>query len=391
MAAQQTTDDQSGDEGPRPTPGAARGDGAPLGEQSVGPISAQADGGPTLTAEGLEKSYGSGDDAVQAVDGVGFSVEPGTVVGLLGPNGAGKTTTIKLLLGLITPDSGTVTVDGVDVTASPRTAYRHVSAMLEGARNVYWRLTVRENLRFFARLGNQRVDADRIDELIEGVGLTEKADDPVNELSRGMKQKTSLACTLIRETPVAYLDEPTLGLDVESSLDLRRELRRLVDSESRTVLLSSHDMDVIEAVCDRVIIMNEGRIVADDAVENLLEVFQTQAYRVTVEGRLSGERRRGLEERFGADEWAWDETYERFEVPHVTGSEFHDLLDVIREADATFVSVDSQEPDLEQVFLDVTRSGRVRPTGETTEGECDRSEAPSRAVPESASIPGEKP
>ncbi len=307
-----------------------------------------------IDAKSLTKTYGSGDDAVTAVDGLDLEIDAGTAVGVLGPNGAGKTTTIKLLLGLILPDDGSARIDGVDVVDSPRATYQSVSAMLEGARNVYWRLTVRENVRFFARLGDQPVDDGRIDDLIEQVGLTEKADVTVNELSRGMKQKTSLACTLVRETPVVFLDEPTLGLDVESSLDLRRELRRLVEDDDRTVVLSSHDMDVIEAVCDRVVIMNDGRIVADDSIDQLLSVFRTQAYRVRLDGTLAAETRAALEAEVGATEWVEQGGMTQFDAPSIRGEQFHELLRTIEGAEATFRSVDLLEPDLEEVFLEVT-------------------------------------
>ncbi|MFP8955903.1 ABC transporter ATP-binding protein [Natrialbaceae archaeon A-CW3] len=323
---------------------------------------------PILDARGLTKTYGRGDDVVRAVDGIDLAVERGTVVGLLGPNGAGKTTTIKMLLGLIVPDAGSVTIDGTDPIAHPSEGYRSVSAMLEGARNVYWRLTVRENLRFFARLGDRPADPDRIEAVIDSVGLAEKADTTVNELSRGMKQKASLACTLIRETPLSFLDEPTLGLDVESSLELRRQLRRLVEDESRTVVLSSHDMDVIEAVCDRVVIMNEGRIVADGSIDELVDVFRTQSYRITLEGRISQATKRALEAQFGATDWIDRGRKQRVDVPHVQGAEFYELMDVLRESEARLLTVDAIEPDLEDVFLELTGESGTDDTGAEIDG-----------------------
>ncbi|MFC4246643.1 ABC transporter ATP-binding protein [Natribaculum luteum] len=309
---------------------------------------------PVLAVENLTKTYGSNASAVRALDGIDFEVERGAAVGLLGPNGAGKTTAIKTLLGLVVPDEGTAVIDGVDVGSNPRVAYRSVSAMLEGARNVYWRLTVRENLRFFARLGGRPADEARIDELIGEVGLADRADVTVNELSRGMKQRTSLACTLVRETPVAFLDEPTLGLDVESSRELRTTLRRMVEAESRTILLSSHDMDVVEEVCDRVVVLNEGSIVADDTVENLVDVFRTQTYRVTVDGTLSGAYRRTLEERFGAENWAQTGTRQRFDATRAEGERFYEMMDVVRASSCPLVSVDALEPNLEDVFVRLT-------------------------------------
>lgn len=134
-------------------------------------------------------------------------------MGLLGPNGAGKTTTVKTVLGLVTPTSGEITVHGVPVHQARSRAYEYMSAVLEGARNIYWRLSVRENLAFFAGLHgiDPRERADRHEEIIDTLGLTAKADEPVKNLSRGMKQKVALGSTLARETPVLFLDEPMLG------------------------------------------------------------------------------------------------------------------------------------------------------------------------------------
>ena len=308
---------------------------------------------PAVVAEDLVKTYGSGAEAVRAVDGVSFAVEPGTVVGLLGPNGAGKTTLVKCLLGLVVPDRGDARIRGVDGEQEPRRAYAAVGAMLEGARNVYWRLTVRENLRFFARLAGRPADGERIDDLIDRVGLTEKADVTVNELSRGMKGRVSLACTLIRDTSVLFLDEPTLGLDVESSRRLQSELTRMATEEGRTVLVSSHDMDVVESVCDRVLIVNDGRIVADDSVENLLSLFRTGTYRITLDGDLPVETREELADRFEADGWTHTGDRLSFDVI-VAGAAFYDLIDRLRATGRTVLDVESTEPDLEEVFLAVT-------------------------------------
>ncbi len=309
-----------------------------------------------LVVDDLRKAYGEGEDAVQAVDGVSLSVRRGEVVGVLGPNGAGKTTTIKSILGLVVPSGGRVEVAGVDAHENPRAVYRHVGAMLEGARNVYWRLTVRENLDFFAALGGNDPDAARArqDRLLDQFGLAEKADEPVNELSRGQKQKVSLAATLARGTDVVFLDEPTLGLDVEASVELRRELRRLADEEEITIVLSSHDMDVVEAVCDRVVILSNGRVIADDAVEALVGVFETQAYRLTVEGRVPERLRTELTASYHTEAWETLEDRTRFEVTLAEDDTLYDVLGTLRQGDCTLLDVDGLEPDLEDVFLDVT-------------------------------------
>lgn len=310
-----------------------------------------------IQVENLTKVYDGPEGELRAVDDVSFAIERGRVVGILGPNGAGKTTLIKSMLGLVVPTEGGVKIAGTDVHTNPTSVYAHAGAMLEGARNSYWRLTPRENLRFFASLAGQSPAAvrERHEALLDLFGLTEKADEPVKELSRGMKQKVSLASTLSRGCSVLFLDEPTLGLDVESSLDLRRELRRLVDRESLTVVLSSHDMTVIEDLCDRVVIMNDGHIIADDTVENLTRVFETQAYEVTMDGRLPVEVRRTIEREHAVERWAEAaDGCDRFEVVLADSRSLYDLVGALEASGRTIATIDSIEPDLESVFLELT-------------------------------------
>lgn len=317
-------------------------------------MSLQDDSGVALSVQNFRKEYGTDGDPVVAVDDVSFEVDYGEVVAVLGPNGAGKTTTIKGLLGLLLPSSGTVRVAGVDAAKNPKSAYEQVGGVLEGARNVYWRLTVRENLRFFA--GLQGLDLEATEayhrDLLESFDLDGKSDELVKNLSRGMKQKTAIACTLARDTPIVFLDEPTLGLDVEMTRRLQTELSRLTDRD-RTVVLSSHDMDVVQAVADRVIIMNEGRIVVDDRVENLIDLFHTRRYEITVMNPVPDDLYDRLEAKFslGVHDSTTDET-----ILEITLSEtdaFYDLVWELESAGVTIKAVHSVEPDLEEVFLSV--------------------------------------
>ncbi|AUX09887.1 ABC-type transport system ATP-binding protein [Halalkaliarchaeum desulfuricum] len=347
-----------------------------------------------LSITGLTKRFGSGDESVLAVDDVSLDVKRGTVVGLLGPNGAGKTTLIKCALGIVLPDAGSVRVFGVDVGDGRRAAYADVDAMLEGARNDYWRLTVRENLRYFATIHG--VDPNSVsarhDRLLERLDLTEKADTPVRDLSRGMKQKVSLASVLAGGADLVFLDEPTLGLDVESSRTLRRELRRLAHEEGLTIVLSSHDMDVIEDVCDRVVMMAGGRIVADDTVEALLSSATRETIRITSpdldeavvetlresfavrhvedlhDTSLAGDHAHGDRDADAAvnvgegvgsdggvdrDQNLVEERRTVLEVD-VAGDALYDLMETLREAGVTIETIDTVRPDLEEVFVDVT-------------------------------------
>jgi ABC-2 type transport system ATP-binding protein len=237
--------------------------------------------------------------------------------------------------------------------------------------------TPRENLRFFASLQglDPRTEDRRAyhEHLLETLDLADRADDSLNDFSRGMKQKVALACTLARETPVVFLDEPTLGLDVEATRNLRDRVRALADEEGRTVVLSSHDMDVVQAVCDRVVIMNEGRVVADDDVDSLVGLFRTREYAVTVDGTAS-EVRAALDGAF--DPSGLRETVERtsFEVT-VPDGRFYDLTDALRAAGLEVLSLSTVEPDLEEAFLRLTDRGE-------SDGRPGRAETWSTPTPE---------
>ncbi|HBR10031.1 TPA: ABC transporter ATP-binding protein, partial [Candidatus Acetothermia bacterium] len=254
-----------------------------------------------LKVESLTKVYNRrrGKETV-AVDDISFSVGKNEVVGLLGPNGAGKTTTIKCICTLIGPTKGTISVNGTDAVKNARAVLQKVTAVLEGNRNIYWRLSVRENLEFFAGLQGIPLRRVRsyIDELIELFQLKEKEKTPARKLSRGMQQKLAVACALVKRTDILLLDEPTLGLDVEISHELRFALKEMAQRGERTIILSSHDMNVVQDICERVIIINDGRIVTDDKVDNLLKLFQASAYRFEIEAQLSDLQRRRLQERF---------------------------------------------------------------------------------------------
>jgi ABC-2 type transport system ATP-binding protein len=305
-----------------------------------------------LDVEGLTKVFPSrrrGPTA--AVDGVSFNIGEHEVVGLLGANGAGKTTTIKCLCGLVEPTGGLVTLDGVSVTDRPRLAATKCAVVLEGNRNLYWRMTPLENIDFFAGLQGveRRQGIAMRDELLERFGLTAKARTPTRMLSRGMQQKLALACALARRTPLLLLDEPTLGLDVETSHELRAYLRELAATD-HTILLSSHDMAVVQDVCERVVVMKDGRVVADDKVANLLALFHAQAYRFTLD-RLGADAVASLEARFpvitiesGVDGCS-------VEIDLTDQSDLYVLMSMFENAGAQVLSIDRQEPDLEQVFL----------------------------------------
>jgi len=322
-------------------------------------VGSESSGDTVVAVEGLSKQFGSGPDATTAVDDVSLTVDRGAIVGLLGPNGAGKTTLVKSILGMVLPDEGTVRIDGIDARERPRAAYSRVDALLEGARNDYWRLTVRENLRYFATVSGVDPDsvAARHDRLLDRLDLSDHADVAVRDLSRGMKQKVSLASVLAGGADVVFLDEPTLGLDVESARTLQRELRRLAADEGLTVVLSSHNMDVVETVCDRVVIMSDGQVVADDAVDALLGGDDTHEVHVA-SADFDPPLLADLRERFDLSVVPL-EAGARIEAT-VDSDGLYALLAHLRTENVTLDRVRTVEPDLEDVFVDVTAEERQR-------------------------------
>ncbi|MDP4090603.1 MAG: ABC transporter ATP-binding protein, partial [Bacillota bacterium] len=189
----------------------------------------------------------------------------GEIFGLLGPNGAGKTTTIKMITGLLRPTSGTVCVNGIDVDKRPMEALGSIGTVLAGDRSIYWKLTGRENLEYFAALyGCRRKEAvKRAESILKKLEFGDKADELVEKYSTGMKQKIALGKALIPEAPVVLLDEPTLGLDPQSALNLR-EIILDIKKEGRAVLLTTHYMEEADFLCDRVAIIDGGKIIALD-------------------------------------------------------------------------------------------------------------------------------
>lgn len=216
-----------------------------------------------------------------AVDDVSFHIEAGEIFGLLGPNGAGKTTTIKMLCTLLEPTTGTATVNGHDVVSQADQVRQSLGAVLTGERSIYWKLTGRENLEYFAALYHipPKVARTRIDELLGRLDLTKRADELVEGYSSGMKQRIAIAKALLANPPILLLDEPTIGLDPQASRNLR-ELILEIKAEGRTVLITTHYMEEADLLSDRIGIIDQGKIIALDTPEvlkqsiNQLDVMQ---------------------------------------------------------------------------------------------------------------------
>jgi sodium transport system ATP-binding protein len=222
-----------------------------------------------IEVQGLRKSFHSGGGAIVAVDGVSFVARDGEITGLLGPNGAGKTTTLRVLYTLMQPDAGRVLIDGLDPSTQAGEVRRRLG-VLPDARGLYKRLTARENIAYFGQLHGLDAVAmsERIERLAVALGMQDFMDRRTEGFSQGQRTKTAIARSLVHDPRNVLLDEPTNGLDVMTTRGLRQFLRGL-RAEGRCVLLSSHIMQEVAALCDRIVVIAQGRVVAQGTAEEL--------------------------------------------------------------------------------------------------------------------------
>ena len=226
-----------------------------------------------ITAHGLHKAFKTRTGVVKAVDGVDFQAPDGQITGLLGPNGAGKTTTLRMLYTLMTPDSGRVEVDGIDATAHPAEV-RRALGVLPDARGVYKRLTARENIAYFGQLHgmSKAAIAERTRALSAALDMDDILDRQTEGFSQGQRTKTAIARALVHDPRNVILDEPTNGLDVMTTRAMRGFLQQL-KAEGRCVIFSSHIMQEVAALCDRIVIIAKGQVVAAGTADELRARF----------------------------------------------------------------------------------------------------------------------
>ena len=216
----------------------------------------------SIRVSNLVKTY----DQQKAVDNISFSVARGEIVGFLGPNGAGKSTTMKIVTGYLQPDGGDANVCGIDVLKSPLETKKKIGYLPE-SNPLYYDMYVKEYLDFIADIHRVTGKKKKIEEVIQTVGLGSESKKKIAQLSKGYKQRVGLAGALIHDPEVLILDEPTTGLDPNQIIEIREVITRL--GKNKTVLFSSHILQEVEAICDRVIIINKGKLVADDTLSNL--------------------------------------------------------------------------------------------------------------------------
>ncbi len=224
-----------------------------------------------LRREKSKNKHEEKDNVTVALDKVNIKIRSGELFGLLGPNGSGKTTTIKCLSTILIPDEGTAIVNGFDIHKETSMVRASLGLVVGGERTLYWKLTARDNLMYFASLYKmQRKEAKkRVEELLDTLQLYDRADERLEDYSTGMRQKVAIARALLHDPPILLLDEPTLGLDPNFARQIRSQIKELSEKYGKTILLTTHYMDEADQLCDRVAFINNGKIVAVDTPNRL--------------------------------------------------------------------------------------------------------------------------
>lgn len=293
-----------------------------------------------------------------AVTGATFAVEQGEVVGFLGPNGAGKTTTIRMLTGFLPPSSGSASIDGLDVNRHSLEARRRIGYLPESV-PLYRDMRVREYLRFRGQLkglgGNSL--RTRMDEVVELCGLRDVRRKMIRTLSKGFRQRVGLADALIHDPPLLILDEPTNGLDPNQIRAIRHLIKQL--GQSHTILLSTHILSEVEMICDKIVIIDGGKVLASDTPANLISTMRT-AGRISLELRADPENARkkiaSLDNVKKVTHERTREEWEEFSVLVESGTDTRErIANLVREEQWPLRSLYRQAETLEDVFVELTR------------------------------------
>jgi ABC-2 type transport system ATP-binding protein len=298
----------------------------------------------SIEVKGLLKQYGE----QKAVNQISFTVNKGEIVGFLGPNGAGKSTTMKMITGYLEPDAGDITVSGIDVKKDALAAKKKIGYLPE-SNALYYEMYVREYLDFIADVHEIKDKKQRIEEVIRLTGLTPESKKRIGQLSKGYKQRVGLAAALVHDPEVLILDEPTSGLDPNQIVEIRNVIKE--QGKNKLVLFSSHILQEVEAICNRVIIINKGKLVADDTLQNLQQRSTINIVKVSFKEALEAEwlkRLQGVKTVNRLDAHTW--TLETTEPDTVR----RELKKLEAENNLDIVSLQSESQSLEEVFRSLT-------------------------------------
>jgi ABC-2 type transport system ATP-binding protein len=302
----------------------------------------------SIVVNNLLKVYGS----QKAVNDISFSVNKGEIVGFLGPNGAGKSTTMKIITGYLQADGGEALVSGINVAVDPIATRKKIGYLPE-ANPLYVDMYIKEYLDFIAGIHEVSNRKKRIADVIELTGLTVEQKKKIGQLSKGYKQRVGLAASLIHDPEVLILDEPTTGLDPNQILEIRRVIKD--QGKNKTVLFSSHILQEVQAICDRVIIINKGTLVADDTVVNLQQRSKANSIKVSFKEALEPEwlnRMKGIQSINKLDTYTWQiETADENSIRK-------QILSLAMEHNLNIVSLQTEGGSLEEIFRSLTAGGK---------------------------------
>lgn len=300
----------------------------------------------SIEVQAVSKYYG----AQKALDSVSFSVQKGEIVGFLGPNGAGKSTLMKILTTYLNADEGSAAINGHDVVGQAKAVQRVVGYLPEH-NPLYLDLYVREYLAFNADV--YKVPTSRIEEVITLTGLTPEAHKKIGQLSKGYRQRVGLATALLHDPEVLILDEPTTGLDPNQLVEIRNVIRQV--GKNKTVFLSTHIMQEVEALCDRVIIINQGKIVTDKKLDKLVDEVTVQVLEVEFDQDVEAnvlEALVGLTQVRKTKDRVWELTFQTEEDPRVQ------LFDFATAQGVRALQIVTKSKNLEQIFREKTTTKR---------------------------------
>lgn len=286
--------------------------------------------------------------AQKAVDDICFEVSKGSIVGFLGPNGAGKSTTMKMITGYLRPDEGRIEVSGIEVNGESIETKKKIGYLPEH-NPLYPEMYVREYLKMIASIQKVADPKKKIEEIIEVTGLTKEAHKEIGRLSKGYKQRAGLAAAIIHDPEVLILDEPTTGLDPNQIIEIRGLIRKL--GADKTILFSTHILQEVEAVCDHVIIINKGKIVADGSMEALKSKQNFCVTRVTFSGEVKKDALLvlpGIQEVIEMEQGAWNLK------SSLTADISKELMSFALQHNVNIVSLQSQTRQLEEIFRQMT-------------------------------------
>jgi ABC-2 type transport system ATP-binding protein len=296
----------------------------------------------SIEVQNISKNYG----AQKALDNISFSIKKGEIVGFLGPNGAGKSTLMKILTTYITADEGEAKVNGHDVSSEIKSVQKSVGYLPEH-NPLYLDLYIREYLAFNADI--YKVPKSRIEEVIQLTGLTPESSKKIGQLSKGYRQRVGLACALLHDPEVLILDEPTTGLDPNQLVEIRELIKNI--GKNKTVFLSTHIMQEVEAICERVIIINNGKLVTDKNLSNLVKEQAEQTIEVEFDQLLSNTDFTSLENLINTkkiNDFTWELTFESDEDKR------GNVFDFAQEKGFKILQLSLKNKNLEQIFREKT-------------------------------------